>query len=165
MPDRMLTAHAVSCAGFAPFGWLIDATDRAGTFINNGSSQRIDGLTQLVLDAEGGKPCLAVYKAKTQNLAGPWKQLERHRLSTQTFIPLNGVRYVVLVALGKDQPDPSTLKAFMVGGHQGITIAAGIWHHSLIALQDGSFAVLERSAAAVDCEVASLPQTLGLMLP
>ncbi len=149
---------------FAPYGWVIDASDAAGTAINGGSSQRIDGLTELAFDASGGKPCLAIFKAKVRDPAGPWTELERHRLGTQTFIPLNGVRYVVLVALGDALPDASTLKAFTVSGHQGITLRAGIWHHGLLALSDGDFVVLERSSDVLDCELAQLPEAVSMTL-
>jgi len=101
------------------------APDVAGTAINGGSSQRTDGLTELAFDVEGGRPCLAIFKAKARDPAGPWTELERHRLGTQTFIPLNGVCYLVLVALGDALPVPSTLQAFVVTGHQGITLRAG----------------------------------------
>ena len=157
-----LTAQAISREAFAPFGWLIDAPDSVGTAINGGSSQRIDALTELAFDAQGGKPCLAIFKAKARSPAGPWVELERHRLGTQTFIPLNGVRYVVLVALGNTKPDASTLKAFTVSGHQGITLRAGTWHHGLLALSDGDFVVLERRADSVDCELAQLPEPVSI---
>ena len=168
---RNLTAQTICREAFSPFGWLIDVQDdvpgSVGTAINGGSSQRIDGLTELVLDAQGGKPCLAVFKAAGRDPAGPWTELERHNLGTQTFIPLNGVRYVVLVALGQqgaDKPDASTLQAFTVGGHQGITLRAGTWHHGLLALNDGHFVVLERSADSVDCELAQLPEPVSITL-
>lgn len=149
---------------FAPYGWVIDASDAAGTAINGGSSQRTDGLTELAFDAAGGQPCLAIFKAKARDPAGPWTELERHRLGTQTFIPLNGVRYLVLVALGDALPVASTLQAFVVSGHQGITLRAGTWHHGLLALSDGDFVVLERSSAVVDCELAQLPEAVSMTL-
>ena len=160
---RNLTAHAISREAFAPFGWLVDAAG-SGVAINGGSSQRIDGLTALALDAEAGKPCLAIFKAKARDPVGPWAELERHCLGTQTFIPLNGVRYVVLVALGDKAPDASTLRAFAVSGHQGITLRAGTWHHGLLALEDGDFVVLERRSDVVDCELAQLLEPVSITL-
>ena len=162
---RRLTAQPISREAFAPFGWLIDAPSNAGTAINGGSSQRVDGLTDLAFDALGGKPCLAIFKAVARDPAGPWTELERHCLGTQTFIPLNGVPYVVLVALGSERPDASTLQAFSVSGGQGITLRAGTWHHGLLALTDGDFVVLERSAETVDCELAKLAEPVSITLP
>ena len=90
--------------------------------------------------------------------------MERHALGTQTFVPLNGVRYVVVVAGGGDRPDPATLAAFFVGGHQGITLRAGTWHHALLALDGGDFVVRERLALQVDWEIAMLPQAVSIVL-
>lgn len=164
---RTLIARSINREAFTPFGWLIDAPDDLGTAINGGSSRRIDRLTELAFDAEGGKPCLAIFKAQARDPAGPWTELERHCLGTQTFIPLNGVHYVVLVALGDAAPDTSTLQAFAVSGHQGITLRAGIWHHGLLAVDDGDFVVLERNSDAVDCidcEVVQLAEPVSITL-
>lgn len=168
---RHLTARTISRQAFSPFGWLIDASGGVGATINGGSSRRVDGLTELAFDAQGGKACLAVFRAAARDPAGPWTELERHSLGTQTFIPLTGSAYVVLVASGKvgalgdGKPDASTLQAFAVSGHQGITLRAGTWHHALLALVDGDFVVLERSAEAADCELAQLPEPICIALP
>jgi len=161
---RTLAAHPITREAFAPYGWLIDAAGFDGRAINAGSSERIDGLTELVLDGEGGVPCLAIFRAQARELVGPWQEMERHRLGTQTFVPLNGARYVVLVAGGGDRPDPATLMAFFVGGHQGITLRPGTWHHALLALDGGDFVVLERRAPQVDCEIATLAQAVTIAL-
>ncbi len=110
---------------------------------------------------------MAIFKAKARDPAGPWQELERHRLGTQTFIPLGGVRYVVLVALNDpehDKPDLRTLEAFYVDGDQSVTLKAGVWHHGLLALDAGDFVVLERSATAIDCDVAQLPEPVRIVL-
>ena len=130
--------------------------------INGGTSQRWDMPGGLHLNAEGGEPCVAIFRARAQALAGPWHLLERHRLGTQTFIPLGGARCVVLVACGEGAPDLTTLAAFAVGGAQGFTLHAGTWHHGLIALDAGDFVVIERRAASVDCEFAELAEPVTL---
>ncbi len=166
--ERALLATAINREDFSPYGWLIDArhvdSQSAGRLINGGSSQRIDDMTEFAFDAEGGKPCLAIFKAAARDPAELWQELERHCLGTQTFIPLNGARYVVLVALGGAQPDMETLKAFVVEGHQGVTLRAGTWHHGLLALEAGDFVVLERSAAVPDCELARLPEPVSIVV-
>ncbi len=159
LPTLPITAEA-----FAPYGWLASAEGQAGRPINDGSSQRVDGVGELALTAQGGAPCLAIFRAQARDPRGPWQVLERHRLGTQTFVPLGGVRYVVLVALGDAAPDVATLAAFIVNGRQAVTLHAGTWHHGLIALDSGDFVVIERQAADVDCEFATLPMPLHLQL-
>lgn len=164
-----LIAHPIDRERFAPYGWLIEApasaaSAPAGRPINGGSSRRIDGLSELALDAAGGAPCLSLFVASARDPAGPWHEMERHVLGTQTFVPMNGARCVVLVAQGGSAPDPATLAAFIVSGRQAITLRAGTWHHGLLALDGGDFVVIERQAAQVDCEIAQLatPVRIGL---
>jgi len=161
---KIVTAHPITQAAFAPYGWLVDASAAQGVAINGASSLRFDGLSELALHADGGKPCLAIFKATARDPAGPWAELERHQLGTQTFIPLNGVRYLALVSLGADEPDASTLAAFVVEGHQAITLRAGTWHHGLLALVSGDFAVIDRQAAQIDCEIVHLAEPVSVVL-
>ena len=171
-----LGLQPLSAAAFALYGEVIGvpaarAHARAGTgdpagpgvrTINGGTSQRFDMPGGLDLHAQGGQPCVAVFRARAQALSGPWRLLERHRLGSQTFIPLAGARCVVLVARGNAAPDPASLAAFAVDGSHGFTLHADTWHHGLIALDEGDFVVIERRAAAVDCEFAELAQPVTL---
>jgi ureidoglycolate lyase len=147
---------------FAPYGEVLCWAGDAGQAINSGTSQRVDLLAGLALWSEQGRPALAVFRAQARAVEGPWQTLERHRLGSQTFVPLTGARCVALVALGGDTPDASTLAAFLVTGQQGITLRPGVWHHPLIALDAGDFLVIERTAAAVDCEECALPHAVAL---
>ena len=159
---KQLPIRPISAADFLPYGWLADADVAAGRPINDGSSRRIDGVGELQLTAESGAPCLALFRARPRHPRGPWQVLERHRLGTQTFVPMGGARYVVLVALGDAQPDEETLAAFDVAGQQAVTLRAGTWHHGLIAPQGGDFVVIERQAAVVDCDLATLGMAVTL---
>ncbi len=159
---RRLPIRPIDAAAFAPYGWLADADGTTGRPINDGTSQRIDGVGELQLTADGGAPCLALFRAQARDPRGPWQVLERHRLGTQSFVPMGGAPYVVLVALGDAQPDEGTLAAFAVAGHQAVTLRAGTWHHGLIAPQGGDFIVIERQGAQVDCELATLAGAVTL---
>ena len=159
---RVIRARPISAEGFAPYGWLADADGSAGRPINDGSSLRIDGVGELQLTADGGAPCLALFRAQPRDPRGPWQVLERHRLGTQTFVPMGGARCMVLVALGDECPDERTLTAFAVAGDQAVTLRAGTWHHGLIAPQGGDFVVIERRAVSIDNELATLSTAVTL---
>ena len=151
-----LQARSITSLNFAPYGWVAQADGASGRHINGGNSLRVDApdtVGTLALTADGGTPCLAVFRAHARSAQGPWQQLERHRLGTQTFVPLAGARYLMLVALGDPEPQASTLAAFWVAGHQAVTLRTGTWHHGLIAPDGGNFVVVERTAAAVDCDL------------
>ncbi|MFD0668827.1 ureidoglycolate lyase [Ramlibacter sp. MAHUQ-53] len=151
-----LNLQPLTPAAFAPYGEVLDLEAPAARTINGGTSGRADLPAGLDLAREGGRPVLAVFHARAQAARGPWHLLERHRLGSQTFVPLDGTPWVLLVAAAGDTPRPGTLAAFAAGPRQGVTLRAGTWHHPLIALRAGRFLVLERGAAAQDCEVVRL---------
>lgn len=164
----VLLAQRLTAEGFAPYGWLINADGRSGRPINDGSCQRHDGMGELSLSADGGQPCLALFSAQARDPAGPWQTLERHALGSQSFIPLMGGPYVLLVALGEpqaDRPDEHTLMAFVARGDQAVTLHAGTWHHGLLALQRSDFVVIERQGQTTDCDLALLDEPVQIVLP
>ena len=104
-----------------------------------------------------------MFRAQAASLPFTATLMERHRLGSQTFVPLRGTVFAVLVALGAKAPDPASFAAFLVDGDCGITLRRGTWHHPLIALMAGDFVVLERAAAGqVDCEIVQLAQAVLL---
>ncbi len=149
---------------FQAYGHVLNLGASDTRAINAGTSQRLDLTGSLTLHAEGGQPVLAVFRARAQAPEGPWHLLERHRLGSQTFVPLAGARCVVLVARGRDGPDLATLAAFRVAGDQGITLHPGTWHHPLLSLDDGDFLVIERAGREVDCDVVQLDTPVRLRL-
>jgi ureidoglycolate lyase len=157
LPLRPLTAH-----DFAPYGEVLDLAAGSRS-INGGTSTRRDLPSGLELTRHGGAAALATFSVQAQPLAGPWRMLERHLWGSQTFVPLQAGRWVVLVARGHAHPDPGSLAAFAITPSQGITLHAGTWHHPLIALEPGLFLVVERRGAEVDCEVVQLERPVRLV--
>lgn len=158
-----LPLQDLDATAFAPYGEVLELAQGAARGINAGTSLRRELPSSLQLARGGGRPALATFQAQAQPLAGPWNLLERHVQGSQTFVPLQADRWVVLVACGADRPDPATLAAFAASPHQGITLAPGTWHHPLIALDAGLFLVIERGAEAEDCEVVQLPVPVRLV--
>jgi ureidoglycolate lyase len=67
--------------------------------------------------------------------------MERHALGSQTFVPLGERRFVIVVAPAGEAP-----------------ITPGTRHHALLAVDAGDFVVIERAAAAVDCDACRLQE-------
>ena len=139
---------------------LAGGTYRADTF--NGFNTLDPELT-----AQDGQPKLFVYRTQAQALPLTLSMLECHQLGSQTFVPLADLSFVVVVACSASdtvapQPDLSTLRAFWVDGHQGVTLAPGTWHHPLISLHDGELVVLERAAQKTDCLIQALSPAVTL---
>src|SRR5438046_4391112 len=86
--------------------------------------------------------------------------MERHEFSSQSFLPLDVARWLVVVApAGADGgPDPSRAVAFLAGPGQGVTYHAGTWHHPLTILdRPARFAVVMwRDGTSTDEEFGTL---------
>lgn len=166
MTPLLLTAEPLTAATFAPFGSVIEGATAAGAAINGGTSLRHEAVADLDLVREGGRAALAIYLAQARVFPFEAVALERHRLSDQVFLPLGGARRcVLLVARAGDTPSDAQCRAFVSDGRQGVRIAAGSWHHGLLSLEAGPWAVLERRAAVVDCDTVQLQQPLLIQLP
>jgi len=153
---RALVLRPITSEAFAPYGDLVTSAGRDGRSINAGTSVRVE-MPEPDVFGDGGRPSLSVFRARAVRLPFEVRELERHRLGSQTFLPLGGRPFVVVVALGADSPDPDTIAAFRVDGDCGVAFRRGVWHHPLLALDDGDFAVIERRGADVDCEVVGAP--------
>jgi ureidoglycolate lyase len=62
--------------------------------------------------------------------------MECHPQSPQTFIPMQSVPCLVVVALSGDEGllDPSTLRAFVSKGGQGVSYRPSVWHYAFTSL-------------------------------
>ena len=128
-----LTAEA-----YAPYGDVIMASPRGepGASANQGSARRYDHLAALEnLRPETARANVSAFRCAPRR-AGPFvlEILEKHPHSTQIFVPMSAERFLVVVALGGDRPDLSTLAAFEATGAQGVSYRSGVWHHPMIAL-------------------------------
>jgi len=160
-----LRVQPLTPAAMAPYGSVIAAAS-GGDAINGGSSRRHEAVAALDLQRDGGRAVLAVYDAQARTFPFEARMLERHRLSDQVFLPLGGARRCVLLLApaGLAAPRGEDCVALLSDGRQGIRIAAGTWHHGLLALDDGPWAVLERRGAAVDCDEVALEAPLRVVL-
>lgn len=159
-----IRAEPLTVASFALYGAVVAAPGGPGTAINGGSSERFTLVDDLRLQAGGGRPTLALYRAAPHVFPQRLFVMERHALGSQTFVPLGEHRFVVVVAAGDAAPRSADLRAFVTVPRQGVVLAPGTWHHPLLALDGGDFVVIERAATAVDCEVVTLDAPVEVVL-
>ncbi len=95
---------------------------------------------------------MALFRAQARQFPVALKEVERHQLGSQSFIPLGRARFVIVVAAAGLPPQASDLRAFVSDGLQGVTLAPGTWHHALLAVDAGDFLVVERASSATDCD-------------
>jgi ureidoglycolate lyase len=142
----LLQIQPLITEAFKPFGDVIEASDSAQNFpINQGFAQRFHRLAKIDVTKDSGQPAISIFRAKARPQPLQLTVLEKHPFGSQAFMPLSGHAYLVVVALGGDTPDMSTLKCFSATAQQGVNYAKGTWHHPLLALQDGDFLVIDRT--------------------
>ena len=132
---------------FAPFGDVIDVPTAAGR------TYYADALGNLRPHA---KASLSMsYREPTPDRPLKSGMLERHEFSSQTFVPVDVGRWLIVVAphARAGGPDMAGLKAFVATGAQGVTYRPNTWHHGLTALdRPGRFAVFMWLAGTQDEE-------------
>lgn len=154
----------ISREAYEPYGSLIAADEALPfKFANMKTAKRFNHLADVVnLRPESATLNLCVFRCSPlEKLPFEIKLLERHQYSTQVFMPISSdARYLVIVSLGSDKPDLSTLKAFEVFNPQGISYKPGVWHYPMTALVNQiDFACLvHEDGSNDDCEVVTLEQ-------
>ena len=121
---------------FAPFGDVIDVPNEPGRLYYDEALGNF---------RPAARPSLSVsLKPETRDRPLRADLLERHQFSSQTFMPLDVGRWLIVVAPHAKQggPDPALVRAFIADGRQGVTYKPDIWHHGLTVLdRPGRFAV------------------------
>lgn len=167
---RHLIPQALTETAFAPYGRVLQvpAGGHGGQAINEGTSQRFELVADALLTADAGRPVISISRALARALPMDLLVMERHRLGSQSFVPLGAARRFVVVVAAAGVPVESLaeqLQAFVTDGRQGVMLAPGTWHHGLLALDAGDYLVLERRGDAVDCDLADLAPPVRLARP
>jgi ureidoglycolate lyase len=121
---------------FSAFGEVIDLPTAAGRTYYEEALGNLRPTARPSLSVSQREPTLE--RPITASL------LERHEFSSQTFLPLDVDRWLVVVAPHSKAggPDPGGLRAFIANGRQGVTYRANTWHHGLTVLdRPGRFGV------------------------
>lgn len=132
---QALRAQPLTAAAFAPFGDVLEAP------VEPGRAYFDDALANGRADA---RPSLSIARAGPSAAPVVARMMERHAFSSQSFMPLEACRWLVLVAPhGADGgPDMARAHAFLPEPGQGITFRMDCWHHSLTVLdRPASFAI------------------------
>ncbi len=137
---------------FAPFGDVIEVPTQAGRLYYD------DALGNLRPHA---RPSLSMAcRAPTQDRPLKSDTMERHEFSSQSFVPVDVGRWLIVVAphAAMGGPDMAAARAFIASGAHGVTYRPNTWHHGLTTLdRPGSFAVFMWKAGSSDEEFVPVP--------
>jgi ureidoglycolate lyase len=132
---------------FAPYGDVIDVPTAAGRTYYE------EALGNLRPNA---RPSLSMtFRLPTPDRPLKSEMMERHEFSSQSFVPVDVGRWLVVVAphAKAGGPDMAGLKAFIATGQQGVTYKPDTWHHGLTVLdRPGRFGVFMWRAGTADEE-------------
>ena len=144
---RELTPEPLTAEAFAPFGDVIEASERAEIMpINYGWTTRFNDLAAVDTADQGGRTIVSLFRSKPLEPL-VLKIFERHPLGSQAFVPMQGRPYLVAVAPGGEF-DVSRVRVFRAQPSQGVNYAKGVWHHFLLALEaESDFIVIDRDGA------------------
>jgi len=160
---RSLVAEPLTREAFAPFGDVID-TDGAESFpINQGRTERFHALSRVELSGATDRGILSIFRGQPMT---PLEitLMERHPLGSQSFIPMNNVDFLAVVAPPGDF-DEAAVRVFLVKGHQGVTYHAGTWHAPLLPLTaDADYLVVDRQGLGRNCDEVDLQQSIKPIL-
>jgi ureidoglycolate lyase len=123
-----LTALPLSAEAFAPFGDVLQAPTDPGQSWFDASLGNL---------RPGAHPSLRmITKLPVRGLPLEANLLERHEFSSQTFVPIDIGRWLVVVAPHAPEggPDVKRAKAFLATARQGVTYRPNTWHHGLTVL-------------------------------
>ncbi len=163
MTSLSLNVEPLTREAFAQFGDVIETRGAAQCPINEGTSQRFHDLATIDVLENEGRPLVNIFRAQPQVLPLRIRALERHPLSSQAFMPLNGQRFLVVVAPKGDHDPSGSVRAFVTDGRQGVNFHRGVWHHGLIALgTESEFLVIDRGGPDENCDVLELPEPLTI---
>lgn len=150
----MLKTKPLTLEAFAPYGQVLTVPSRPERLYFD------EGLENLRPQAY---PSLSI--ARAESLAAlPFTatRMERHEFSSQSFVPLEAGRWLVMVApRGRDgMPDVARAEAFLPGPGQGVTYRANVWHHPMTVFdRPAVFAVYMWLVGGVgDEEFSTLPE-------
>ncbi len=132
---------------FAPFGDVIDVPQQAGRTYYE------DALGNLRPEAKASLSM--TFRLPTPDRPLKSETMERHEFSSQSFVPVDVGRWLIVVAphAVRGGPDMEKARAFVASGRQGVTYRPDTWHHGLTTLdKPGRFAVFMWRAGSKDEE-------------
>jgi ureidoglycolate lyase len=153
---REVSPEPLTAEAFAPFGDVIEASERAERIpINYGYTTRFNDLAGI--DVGDGRAIVSLFRARP--LAPPiLKIFERHPLGSQAFVPLEGRPYLVAVAPPGDF-DADAVQVFRAAASQGVNYAKGVWHHFLLPLEaESDFLVVDRAGPGENLDEIALAE-------
>jgi len=151
MPDT-LPLHPLTRDAFLAFGDVIEADPATIKLINGGNTERFHALGTAEAVGEGARVILNIFRGQPRSFPYAVTMMERHPFGSQSFSPLSGRPYLVVVSKD-DGGRPGTPQVFLARGDQGVNYRRNVWHHPLMTIGEVSdFLVVDRDGPGNNLE-------------
>jgi ureidoglycolate lyase len=149
---KVLSILPLTQDAFAPFGQVIEADPARMKFINGGNTERFHALGQADVTGEGACVILNIFRGQPRPFPYELTMMERHPFGSQSFSPLNGRPYLVVVS-ADEEGKPGEPQVFLARGDQGVNYGRNVWHHPLMTIGEVSdFLVVDRDGPGNNLE-------------
>ena len=149
---EFLEIEPLSRAAFAPFGEVIEADPARMRLINGGTTERHHALAAPEAAGEGARVIVNIFRGQPRHFPYAVDMMERHPLGSQSFSPLSGRPFLVVVS-GDEGGRPGRPRVFLARPDQGVNYRRNVWHHPLMALDAVSdFLVVDREGPGNNLE-------------
>ena len=147
---------------FEPFGEVIETARECRESMNDARFDRFDDLADVDVDA---RVAISIARSRTAtSLPYRFDVVERHPHGSQAFVPLDTLRFMVVVAPPGESVEARDLQAFVTNGRQGVNYRRGTWHMPLIAFEAGQrFLVIDRAGDGPNCDEHMLDESVLLV--
>lgn len=152
MADDTLAIEPLTREAFAPFGEVIEADPASMRLINEGTTERFHALAEAEAYGEDARVIINIFRGQPRRFPYILAMMERHPFGSQSFSPLSGRPYLVVVSEDRDGM-PDTPRVFLAKPSQGVNYRANTWHHPLMTLGEVSdFLVVDRAGPGNNLE-------------
>ena len=146
---RVLKARAATAEALAPYGDVLGYNPSVEPMPIDfyDGTVKVRRLTEFVSDEQTELPVVSIDR---RPLEVRW--MERHLKHTQSFIPLGGKPFVVVMAPPNDNntPDIDKVEAFLFDGQAGFNMKLGTWHEFPFAVLDQTHVIVILRREATD---------------
>jgi len=150
--SQFLDILPLTKSAFAPFGDVIEADPAMMRYINNGTTERFHALAVAEAAGEGARVIINLFRGQPRAFPYAISMMERHPSGSQSFSPLSGRSYLVVVS-EDEAGKPGRPRVFLARGDQGVNYRRNVWHHPLMSLGAVSdFIVVDREGPGNNLE-------------
>jgi ureidoglycolate lyase len=147
-----LQIHPLTKVAFAPFGDVIEADSASMRLINGGTTERFHALAAAEAFGDGARVIINLFRGQPRAFPYEINMMERHPLGSQSFSPLLGTPFLVVVSADEDGR-PGRPQVFLARGDQGVNYRRNVWHHPLMSLgMPSDFLVVDRDGLGNNLE-------------